>query len=288
MAKPVFFEIERFARVRDPTVRPISSGPLGFLNPRPEPTVVKQEPIAMTRKSNASFTCWICFPLICLLPASNCAAQQFGVPQNSNARGGAVLGGVTGAIIGGIAGNQNDETPEGILIGGAVGALAGGLLGKAEDNRVIQQQQYQQQAQAAYQHRLGRAVSIEDAIVLTRSGVSPQLIQNQIYEHGVTHSVTVNDIVHLHNSGVSEAVITSMQEARLASQVPVVNTPVVRTPSPVVVRPAPAIVVRPAPAIGLQIYSKPRYSQSRPAYRPKPVYKPRPGGYPGGYYRRGR
>jgi len=216
--------------------------------------------------------------MVYLSTAGDSAAQQFGVPQ-SNARGGAVLGGVTGAIIGGIAGNQNNETPEGILIGGAVGALAGGLLGKAEDNRVIQQHQYQQQAQLAYQDRLGHAVSIEDAIVLSRNGVGPNLIRNQIFEHGVTHRLTVNDIVHLHNSGVNESVITAMQEGRLATQVPVANHVIAR-PVPAVVATAP-VIVRPAVPVGIQIYSQPRYNR-KPSYKPAYKYGPKPG-YKSGY-----
>lgn len=226
----------------------------------------------------------------CLMGAlltGNSQAQIFQAPQ-SNAQQGARLGGIAGAIIGGIAGHQNDETLGGVAIGGAVGALAGGLAGKAEDNFAIQQQQYQQQAQLAYQDRLGHAVSIEDAIVLSQNGVSPNLIANQILEHGVTHRLTVNDIVHMHKSGVSESVITAMQGGRLASQLPVVASPVVRSPLPAVVPAvtvARPVVVRPAPSIGIQFYSQPRYG-----YKPKPVYKSRPGGHPGAYHyhRRGR
>lgn len=241
----------------------------------------------MFQKFKTLLACGICLPMVSLSTAGDSTAQQFGVPQ-SNARGGAVLGGVTGAIIGGIAGNQNDETPEGILIGGAVGALAGGLLGKAEDNRVVQQHQFQQQAQLAYQERLGHAVSIDDAIVLSQNGVGPNLIVNQILEHGVTHRLTVNDIIRLHNSGVNEGVITAMQEGRLATQVPVAGHVVTR---PVPVVPVPnAVVVRPVPQIGLQFYSQPRYGY-KPSYKygHKPGYKhgynSRPG-YHSHHYRR--
>jgi hypothetical protein len=205
--------------------------------------------------------------LVSALLAGNSQAQIFQAPQ-SNAHQGAKLGGIAGAIIGGIAGHQNDETLGGVAIGGVVGALAGGLAGKADDNLAIQQQQYQRQAQLAYQERLGHAVSIEDAIVLSQNGVGPNLITNQILEHGVTHRLTVNDIVHLHKSGVSEAVITTMQSARLASQVPAARR-VIAAPAPVVAV-APSLVVRQAIPLGIQIYSQPRYGY-------KPAYKPRPG-----------
>ena len=52
------------------------------------------------------------------------------------------MGGVAGAVIGGIIGHQNDETPEGALIGGAVGAITGGLIGRAQDNDLARQRAY--------------------------------------------------------------------------------------------------------------------------------------------------
>lgn len=240
----------------------------------------------MVQNTRVFVACLIAALSANVLVAGNAQAQFFQAPQ-SNAQQGAKLGGIAGAIIGGIAGHQNDEALGGVAIGGLVGALAGGVAGKAEDNFAIQQHQYQQQAQAAYQQRLGHAVSIDDAIVLSQNGVSPQLIANQIHDHGVTHRLTVSDIVHLHKSGVSEGVITAMQGGRLASQVPAA-TRVIAAPAPVVAV-APSVVVRPAIPLGIQIYSQPRYGY-KPAY--KPSYKPRPGHhhYPRGgpyhYHRR--
>ena len=192
-------------------------------------------------------------------------AQLFPAPQ-SNTQQGARLGGIAGAIIGGIAGHQNDETLGGVAIGGAVGALAGGLAGKSQDRMQFEQQQYQQQAQQVYQERVGRAVSLEDAVMLTRSGVSPNLIINQINDHGVTHRLVVSDIIQLHQNGVSEAVITTMQSARLASQP---NSPVIvsHAPTPVIVQ-RQAVVVQPVPSVStIQFYS-----------RPRPSHPPRGGG----------
>ena len=57
---------------------------------------------------------------------------------------GAVLGGATGAVIGGIIGHQKHETPEGALIGGAVGAIAGGLIGRSQDNHIAHDRYNQQ------------------------------------------------------------------------------------------------------------------------------------------------
>ena len=75
------------------------------------------------------------------------------VLAQSQTQNGATLGGVAGAVIGGIIGKQNDETPEGVLIGGAVGALTGGLIGRAQDNELQRQRAYQEQAYARQQQQ---------------------------------------------------------------------------------------------------------------------------------------
>ena len=69
-----------------------------------------------------------------------------------NTNTGAVIGGLAGAGLGAIIGNQSGRPLEGAAIGGAVGAIGGGALGNAQDQRNRQaqddyyrQQQYQQQ-----------------------------------------------------------------------------------------------------------------------------------------------
>ncbi len=189
-------------------------------------------------------------------------AQQF---QNYSTRGkdGAVLGGLTGAVLGGIAGHQNKETVGGIAIGSVVGAVAGGLLGQSQDQAEIQQYQYQQQVQQAYQERIGRAVSMQDAIMLSQNGLGTNLIVTQIRDHGVTHRLTVSDIIHLHKNGVSEPVIDAMQGARLASAAP--QTRVAVRPAPIVTH-SETIYFRPGPPVGrIHIYGGvgPRHHHGR-------------------------
>jgi len=60
---------------------------------------------------------------------------------------GALAGGGTGALVGGIIGNQTGHTAGGALIGGAVGAAAGGVMGN-QNQRInnIEQQNAQQRA----------------------------------------------------------------------------------------------------------------------------------------------
>jgi uncharacterized protein YcfJ len=167
----------------------------------------------------------------------------------SRAQEGAVAGGIAGAILGGVAGHQNDETPEGIAIGGALGALAGGLMGKAQDERMMQEYQYQE----ARRREVSQAVSIADAINMSRSGLAPSVIANQIRNSGVQQKIGVQEIIMLHENGVSELVIQEMQQARIAGTNP-----------PVVYAPAPAVVVERRPQIIVESYP----------LRPYPRYVP--------------
>ncbi len=213
---------------------------------------------------------------------------------------GTVKGGIAGAIIGGIIGNQSDDTGEGVAIGAAVGALAGNVVGKSQQQDVFREQQFQAQLQQQEQQRLAlaqqslnRAVSIDDAINLTRSGVSQELIINQVLASGVQQHIGVSEVILLHQNGVSEQVIQAMQSApigegsvQLSSNVKQpyaseqVITPVI---TPVVVQPAPRVIVQPAPRVIVQAKSVPYHRPS-----PKSSYRGRPPTrYPsyGGKYR---
>lgn len=60
---------------------------------------------------------------------------------------GALAGGGTGALVGGIVGHQTGHTAGGALIGGALGAAAGGVMGN-QNQRIsnLEQQNAQQRA----------------------------------------------------------------------------------------------------------------------------------------------
>ena len=138
--------------------------------------------------------------------------------QQRHTTQGATLGGVAGAIAGGIIGHQNDETPEGALIGGAVGAIAGGLLGNAKDAQVARDHHYQhqlwhQQQQITQMQQRLQAVSLAEVVQMSRSGLSDAVIMNHVRTHGVAHQLTAREIIDLHRNGVSEPVITAMQQA---------------------------------------------------------------------------
>lgn len=201
------------------------------------------------------------------------------VSAQSNSQRDAVLGGVAGAIIGGIAGHQNDETSEGVAIGGVAGAIAGHVLGTAKDRNAQEQYYYQQQLAQEEQQRqiqqavqLQKAVSVEDAIAMSNSGVSPQLIINQIRGSGVQQEIGVSEIIHLHQNGVSEMVINEMQQGTIdgpAATTIVTQQPSVLVEPAVVVERAPVVVARPQPTIVFEHHGS--------IYRSHRGYHPAPG-----------
>lgn len=188
---------------------------------------------------------------------------------------GATLGGLAGAIAGGIIGDNNDEAGAGAAIGGVVGAVAGGLLGDAADKeRVIAQQRNayyraQQQRYAQQQQTIARqsAVTMHDVVNMTRSGLSDQIILNQVRQRGYVGTMTVSDIIALHQQGVSESVITSLQTIPRQGQQVSVARPVPQTPF---ARPQTVIehhyVPRPPVIVEQHVlpsYPVPRYRSSR-------------------------
>ncbi len=190
--------------------------------------------------------------IACGLPYSQSAHAQ-------NTQRGAILGGLGGAVVGGLIGDHNDKAGAGAAIGGAIGAVGGAVLGNARDKEITaqRQQQYyynQQQSYATQQRQVAQvqsAVSFADVISMSRSGLSDPVVINQIQTRGVQQQPQVSDIIMMHQQGVSDTVITAMQSARIGSAPQVIET------APVVVQPSPI------------------YVQERvivPAYQPPPVY----------------
>lgn len=189
-----------------------------------------------------------CFTLMLLAVGASPLAAQ------SRTEEGAILGGVAGAIVGGIAGNQNGETPEGIAIGGVVGAITGGLIGRAKDDQAMREYQYQQYQQQQRAQQLRRSVSIGDAISMSRSGLSPNLIVNQVRTNGVQQEIGVQEIITLHENGVPEVVIQEMQKARVGGTTPQV---IVSRPPAVVVERRPQVIIESYPTFRHYHYGPP-------------------------------
>ncbi len=211
----------------------------------------------------------------CIGTALFCSIASTSYGQNQT-RDGALLGGVTGALIGGVVGHQNKETTEGALIGGAVGAIAGGVIGNKRD-QVYRQQYYQPQVAypTYHEHRTyvqvppqravvsRRPVTTSEVINMTRNGVSDAVIVAHIQTNGVAMQPDVNDVILMNQQGVSDYVVNVMQTGGRGTPVYQQPNTVYRTyqPSPVVVREE-------------YHYAEPVY-QSRPSYRP--VYVERRG-----------
>ena len=168
-----------------------------------------------------------------------------------NTRNGAVLGGLAGAVVGGVVGhNHKDQTAEGALIGGAVGAVTGGLIGNQRDRYERQRQAYESQRQAYERQRqqlhqqqmyaqpygyvgqptvivgtpavvprgvpqrlvpARRPVTLDEVVQMVRGGVSDNVIVAQLQTNGVVTRPDVNEVIRLSQEGVSEQVITVIQ-----------------------------------------------------------------------------
>jgi 5'-3' exoribonuclease 2 len=73
-----------------------------------------------------------------------CAAGLVSCAGGPNAQTGTVLGGLGGAALGGIIGNQSGRGLEGAAIGAAAGAVGGNMIGNAQDQRNAQRYYYNQ------------------------------------------------------------------------------------------------------------------------------------------------
>src|SRR5258708_4185707 len=145
---------------------------------------------------------WLPLLALSLLATAGCQSA-------STADQGALFGGATGAVLGGIVGHQFHNTGAGAVIGAGAGALTGAVVGNKIDESEARNR-------ALIQQRLGRpvgpgAVSIEDVIAMSRAGVDEQVIVSHVNNNGVTRPLTTADITYLTQNGVSPRVIQAMQ-----------------------------------------------------------------------------
>src|SRR5690606_25981541 len=106
---------------------------------------------------------------------------------------GAAIGGLTGAAIGAMAGADSGKALEGAAIGAAAGGSLGGLVGNQADRAESQMQAVRQ---ANYEEAAGRAVSPQQVVQMVQSGLSDQVISEQIRSNGVTQTLNVNELVY--------------------------------------------------------------------------------------------
>ena len=142
--------------------------------------------------------------LLCLAAAGfvfcGCSTMNY-------AHRGALAGGLAGAGIGAAVGESGGDAVPGALIGGALGAVTGAVVGDGIDADRARQAQIE----AAIGRQMAGAVTTEDAIAMTRAGLSDEVITAHIRVSGVAQRPQVNDLIHLRNQGVSDAVITALQ-----------------------------------------------------------------------------
>ena len=197
-----------------------------------------------------------------LVLVCSAAAQAQLIPYNPRVERGATVGGVAGAIIGGVIGHQNDETPEGAIIGGAVGAVTGGIIGHAQNQReaemrAAQQRTYQassrphpnyyqqRQQHTYYQNRpVRQPVGVAEIVAMTRRGFPDRLIIQHIQLNGVRSAPTTEELMRMYDDGVSTEVIDAMQQYSAAQEGTVVGSapasaPVLLSPAPTAMRSQP-------------------------------------------------
>lgn len=156
----------------------------------------------MTRMSVRSWTFSLALAasaLAAVFTSAGCAAQ----PAYNTERG-ALLGGLGGAALGAVIGENNDNPLLGAAIGAGAGALAGGALGSVSDK----ENAYRAQQQQAY---VRSTMSAQDVVALHAAGTHPDVIVGQIRSAGVARALTTDEIIYMSQSGVSPDVIRAMQ-----------------------------------------------------------------------------
>lgn len=164
---------------------------------------------------------------------------------------GALFGGLLGAGTGAIIGDALGNTGAGAAIGAGVGALSGAAIGQSLDD-IEAKNRAMIAAQLGREVRAG-AVTIDDVVMMTQSGVDDELIINHVRANGMTRVPGPHELVNLKNSGVSTAVIRVMQEP----------PPRPRTETVVIERPAPAPVIVEEYHYGPPVYYRPPYHHYR-------------------------
>ena len=113
---------------------------------------------------------------------------------------GAVIGGITGALIG----EHNDDPLAGAIIGTTAGALLGNTTGQA-NNRIdakiaASEEDYQE-----------HAVTLNQILAMTQAGVDDSVIISRIETNGPAQTLTTDDIISLSKSQVAATVISAYQ-----------------------------------------------------------------------------
>lgn len=182
-----------------------------------------------------------------ILAISGCASPH-------RADQGALLGGLLGAGTGALIGDASGNAGAGAAIGAGLGAITGAVVGSELDN-IEARNRAEIERQLGRQIRAG-AVTIEDVVMMSQSGVNEDLIINHVRSNGMVQPPNTQDLIYLSQQGVSSRVVSAMQEP-----------PRQRQPETVVVRESPVIVH--------EVYGPPVYHYPPPYYHHRPRhYRP--------------
>ena len=179
----------------------------------------KRKPQAMSRP-------WKTVLLTALAPLLLVAGCQ------TNTGTGLLAGGALGALAGGAIGAATHHAGAGALIGAAAGATIGGVAGASEDRH-----EYRQAVRADAQRHI---IGLQEVVDLTKSGMSDQIIINQITTSGTIYHLTGTEIQWLHDNGVRDPIIETMQATATR-------------PPPVYIRERPVVFVEPPPPVGFGV-----------------------------------
>ena len=142
----------------------------------------------------------------------------------STATGGA-LGALTGGLTGAAIGSYDGKASEGALIGAVAGGTLGGVAGNAVDRSV---ERDRIDNQIAIQQQRQNAISVEQVVQMTQSGLGSNVIASQINSQGVVNRPTIDQLIFLKNNGVDDLVIQSLQSAPVAGYGAVNSQPFIR------------------------------------------------------------
>jgi uncharacterized protein YcfJ len=132
-----------------------------------------------------------------ILAVSGCQSNKTRVAE------GAGVGGVVGALAGGIIGHQTGSGVEGALIGGALGAGTGALVG----SQINKPQQNTASTAVTAQSQ----ITVQKIVEMTKQGINSEEIISKIKSSNSKYSLTADDLDYLKKQGVSQRVIESMQ-----------------------------------------------------------------------------
>jgi len=145
------------------------------------------------------------------LAALTCLA---GCKSTDYADRGALFGGLGGAGLGALIGSATGHAGAGAAIGAVAGAVTGGAVGGAVDD--VDARNRAQIAAQMNRTPASTSMDVNDVLAMTRSGVSDQLIVNQLSADGLARPLQANDVIYLQQNGVSPALIDVMQHTRVA------------------------------------------------------------------------